>query len=120
MQDLTIVIIIHSLAPGSTNYLDDYTAKKTIKEFPRTEEAKQFETYISNPRKAHFEFGEDNVNYQSIAKLSFDPKESQKAQLSEETQKDLRNHHFKLGFHSVPSETEYSQYKQQPIETRTK
>ncbi|CAK63758.1 unnamed protein product (macronuclear) [Paramecium tetraurelia] len=105
---------------GSTNYVDDYTAKKPDKELPTTEEAKHFEAYIANPRKAHFELGEDNVNYQSIAKLSFNPKESQKAQLSEETQKDLRNHHFKLGFHSVPSETEYSQYKNQPLDIQKK
>lgn len=42
----------------------------------------------------------------------------EKAQLSEATKKDLRSHHFKVGFHSVPSETEYSKFQGGQLESK--
>lgn len=64
LWDLRMVYIISFILENrTTNYKDDYIMKSCDKGFPNTEEAKHFELYIANPRKAHFDLGEDKINY---------------------------------------------------------
>ncbi|CAK94227.1 unnamed protein product (macronuclear) [Paramecium tetraurelia] len=58
----------------------------------------------------HFHLGDDKPKLESIQKSDFQrPQSAAIAKLSDETKKDLRSHHFQLGYHDTNKPTEYEQ-----------
>ncbi|CAD8098554.1 unnamed protein product [Paramecium primaurelia] len=58
----------------------------------------------------HFHLGDDKPKLESIQKSDYQrPQSAAIAKLSDETKKDLRSHHFQLGYHDINKPTEYEQ-----------
>ena len=60
-------------------------------------------------RKSNLTLGKQKVNYTSEASGRFGvPKDCENVTLDETTKKDLRKHHFSLGYLDFDNKTEYS------------